>query len=154
MARGYLYEIAKNPECLFCMDADEATLRYATNEFECSEDLNPEEPQKDLLEFLEQLGAKISVDEEGRKQFQISEQVKQRYFHDRFHAMKQMVEQMTLETFSCDGISKLQELLEESYDNAVYLGDYENNKFLSFDQFIREAETNISYYIGSVILMH
>ena len=80
--------------------------------------------------------------------------MKQRYFHDRFHAMKQMVEQMTLETFSCDGISKLQELLEESYDNAVYLGDYENNKFLSFDQFIREAETNISYYIGSVILMH
>lgn len=36
--------------------------------------------------------------------------------------MKQIVEKMTLKTFSSDKIADLQEILEESYDNAVYLG--------------------------------
>lgn len=154
MARGYLYEIVKDPEHLFCMDANEAALRYAENEFEWSEDLDPDEPRKDLLEVLEHFGAKISIDEEGRKQFQISDRVKRKYFHDRFYKMKQMVEKMTLETFSSDGISDLQEILEESYGNAVYLGNYEYDNFLYFDRFIREAETDVWYYIGSIILMH
>lgn len=154
MARGYLYEIVKDPERLFCMDADEATLRFAKNEFEQSEDLDPDEPRKDLLEVLEYLGAKIGIDEEGRKQFQLSDQVKKKYFRDRFYKMKQTVETMTLEIFSCGSISDLQELLEEPYDNAVYMGDYGYDKFLSFDRFIREAETDAWYYVGSVILMH
>lgn len=154
MARGYLYEIVKDPERLFCMDADEATLRFAENEFEWSEDLDPDEPRKDLLEVLEHLGAKIGIDEEGRKQFHLSEQVKKKYFRDRFYKMKQMVEKITLETFSCGGISDLQELLEESYDNAVYMGDYGYDKFLSFDRFIREAETDVWYYVGNIVLMH
>lgn len=154
MARGYLYEIVKDPERLFCMDADEATLRFAENEFEWSEDLDPDGPQKDLLEALEQLGAKISIDEEGRKQFQLSDNAKKKYFHDRFYKMKQMAEKMTLEAFSCSGISELQALLEEPYDNAVYLGDYGYDNFLSFDHFIREAETDVWYYVGNVILMH
>ena len=68
--------------------------------------------------------------------------------------MKQIVEKMTLKTFSSDKIADLQEILEESYDNAVYLGDYEYDKFLLFDRFIREAETDAGYYIGTVILMH
>lgn len=154
MARGYLYEIVKDPERLFCIDADEATLRFAANEFEWSKDLDPDVPQKDLLKVLEHLGAKIGIDEEGRKQFQISDQVKQNYFRDRFYKMKQIVEKMTLKTFSSDKIADLQEILEESYDNAVYLGDYEYDKFLLFDRFIREAETDAWYYIGTVILMH
>mgnify|MGYP000212852487 CR=1 FL=1 len=154
MARGYLYEIAKDAERLFCMDADEATLRFAENEFEWSEDLDPDEPREDLLEVLEDLGAKIGIDEEGKKQFQLSEQVKKKYFQDRFYKMKQMVGEITLETFSSEKIVDLQEVLEESYDNAVYLGDYGYDKFLSFDRFIREAETDAWYYVGSVILMH
>lgn len=154
MARGYLYEIVKDPERLFCMDADEATLRFAENEFEWSEDLDPDEPQKDLLESLEQLGAKISIDEEGRKRFQLSDNAKKKYFHDRFYKMKQMAEKMTLEAFSCNSVSNLQVLLEEPYDNAVYLGDYGYDSFLSFDRFIREAETDAWYYVGNIILMH
>lgn len=154
MARGYLYEIVKEPECLFRMDADEATLRYSENEFEWSEDISADEPRKDLMEVLEQLGAKISTDEDGRNYFQISDQVKQNYFRNRFDRLKKIVQEMTLETFSCDGVSDVQEIVEESYDNAVYLGDYGYDRFLSFDWFIREAETDVSYYIGNVILMH
>lgn len=154
MARGYLYEIVKDPERLFCIDADEATLRFAENEFQWSKNLDPDEPRKDLLEVLEYFGAKINIDEKGRKQFHISDRVKQEYFRNRFCRLKQVVQKMTLETFSCNEVSNLQELLEESYDNAVYLGDYEYDKFLSFDRFIREAETDALYYIGNVILMH
>lgn len=40
--------------------------------------------------------------------------------------MKQIVEKMTLKTFSSDKIADLQEILEESYDNAVYLGGIMN----------------------------
>lgn len=72
-------------------------------------------------------------------------------FADRYERFMKKVGGMTLETFASEQIDEYERLIEDIYDDAVYLT---NEKYaVSMDKFIRMVEPGERYYIGNILLM-
>lgn len=154
MARGFIYEVAKDPALLndvsaayFCEDTDLIGCDFVSDE------INADECIHDLLRWLERFGFKVDF---RKKFFHIDPKSKQKFFEERFRNMQEFANKMTLQEFSADNTSltRLKELIELDYNDCICESTiYEISCTYTMDHWIRAAETG-TYFIGGVVLMH
>lgn len=152
MGRGCIYEVYTEEtqyigikEDMFYESVDSLAIDYVL-------DISAEEQndlKKRMLDILKKSGAKI-IKKDDMYGFILSNEVKMSLFCDRYHKAKEFFEQMSLKEFSTSDLYSLRELIHEDYDDCVYAFD----SLYPFDQWIREAECNVPYYLGNIVLMH
>ena len=98
-----------------------------------------------LLNLLSKLGAKT-----GENFFILTDDVKYQYFASRLDKIKEIVSNLTLEEFASSDMYTLKYLIENDYGDLVY----ENENLISLDQWIREADTGVKYFVGNTVYMH
>jgi len=153
MARGYIYEISKNPENIGEMTEDcfyNMSLDYVTN---IEEETAASLVDDFMLSLHEMFGFTIGREFINGKcqNFIIANSIsKKAYFEKRFLDFKDKVTVMTLDEFLSETWN-LEMLINDRYSDAVY----EDECFHTKDQFIRNMELGVKYYISNhVVLMH
>ena len=94
-------------------------------------------------------------DSEGntRQWFKLSNSSRQEYFRPLYEEFKKVVGDMPLGKFST-GIYTIENLLETQYGDAIYIPDHTGVYYDSIEDFLRNAEMDVKYYVGNVIYMH
>ena len=156
MTRGYIFEIVDdaNKETLYTTDESDF-YDMCGYEFDYVENVSDDERIMVASDFLSTLLEKYGFEsgEEsstGNFYFVVSDKARQNYFAKRYETIKKYVDKMTLEEFS-KSVVELQNMIDDDYDDAVY---FNGTFYHSFDYFVRNAELNKRYYIGSIVLMH
>lgn len=152
MARGYIYEVNTNldravkiNEAMFYESIDSLAVDYVS-------DLDVEEQnclKQDLLDMLKKIGAKI-IQEGDLYGYILSEDVKMNLFRNRYRKAQAIFKQMTLKEFSTSSLYSLRELIHDDYDDCIYMFD----SLYPFDQWLRESECDVPYYLGNIVFMH
>lgn len=91
----------------------------------------------------------VGPDEKEIPYFVSTTMAKKNYFHARFKQFKKLAENMTLDEFATS-VSTIQSTIEETFSDAVY----HNTAFDTFDNFIRNTQPGVKYYIGYVYEMY
>lgn len=142
--RGYIYEVSKEKKL---GEIDENSFFDKNVDAECFS--NEDQSQALFLtEWLSNHGAETGV-EDGYPYFILTNAVKMDIFKERFEKVLEMMENMDLQTFSTSTLYFLRSTIEDTYDDAIS----ENDGFEIFDRWIREAETDVKYFIGNVVMM-
>lgn len=149
--RGYLIEIAYDPEDVGALNANDFIgTRDGQTFSEWYEDGDEQECTRVFQDKFTKYGA-VFGREEGVRYVSFSAEAKQAVFADRYERFMKKVGGMTLETFASEQIDEYERLIEDIYDDAVYLT---NEKYaVSMDKFIRMVEPGERYYIGNILLM-
>ena len=149
--RGYLIEIAYDPEDVGALNAtDFIGTRDGQAFAEWYEDRDEQEYSRVFQDKFSKYGA-IFGEEKGIHYVSFTEEAKKAVFADRYEQFMKKVGGMTLEKFASEQIDEYERLIEDVYDDAVYLT---NEKYaVPMDKFIRMAEPGERYYIGNILLM-
>lgn len=154
MSRGYIYEIATNPEELGCMDESDF-YEMAGNAADFFADVDKEDAAEDAKNFVKMFGKHSAETEEGSENggpwFVLTDDVRRSFFQKRLEELQALVKNMTIDKFALEYPHELQHTVHNRYGDAVYL----NSVFYDLDYFIREcAQSGVRYYVGNVVLMH
>lgn len=157
MARGNLYELRKNAEETGYI-TDDMFYDYDGFEFDYTVTLNEEESKREVNAFLDIVkgfGAQIGTENVNGKEMHyviFSNEMKEAYFAKRFEELKNLVNAMDLHEFATSEPNQMKRLIDDDYEDAVYTG---GGGLYTMDYFIREAETDVKYYVGmNVLYMH
>ena len=143
--RGYIYEVSKEKHL---GEIDENGFFDKNVDAEWFADESPSQALF-LTEWFSEHGAETGV-EDGYPYFILTDAVKMDIFKERFEKVEEMMENMDLQTFSTSSLYFLRSTIEDTYDDAIS----ENDGFEIFDRWVREAETNVKYFVGNVVAMH
>lgn len=150
--RGYLIEIAYEPEIVGTLNADDFVGTRDGHAFaEWYEDRDDQECSRVFQDKFSKYGSVIG-EEDGIHYVSFTEEAKQAVFADRYEQFMKKVGGMTLEKFASGQIYECERLIEDTYDDAVYLTNEEYA--VPMDKFIRMVEPGERYYIGNILLMH
>ena len=161
MARGYVFEIAKNADDLFNLDqwtinedASAYGVDYASEIYTAAER---------RMEFADRFSGShvenVCVDGETIPIIKLTNEIKEKFFHSRFERFKEATANMTLEQFSTDyqahadddpDVLDLRLLIRNTCGDMVYF----DGLVKPLDDFIREADPDTKYYVGNVVLIH
>lgn len=149
--RGYLIEIAYDPGTVGELNADDFINTRDGHAFaEWYENGDDQECFKIFQNKFTKYGA-VFGREEGVRYVSFSAEAKQAVFADRYERFMKETGSMTLEKFSSEKIHECQRLIEDAYDDVVYLT---NEKYaVTMDEFVRQAEPGERFYIGNILLM-
>ena len=169
MARGYIYEMATDINTVGSFtESDLNGTSFIGGEVDFIspvEDDKQEALRDDLRGRLIASGADVKEVEntEGLQldwgadkiiSFQITQRVKNNWFRKRYESLVNQVNKLLcLRDFATDSIKlgNLRSTIEDRYGDLVYL---EDEGWATFDQFMRSADPETTYYIGNVILCH
>ena len=146
--RGTIYEISKNPENLGVMDESDfyemsgVEFDYVKNE----EKVEGASAAETFLHWLKSFGTPISGNS-----FVLTEMVKEKIFSKNYAKFKELADSMTLREFATSNLYTLRSCIEDPYGDAVHT---EEDAFLPLERWIREAETDVRYYVGNCVIMH
>lgn len=150
--RGYLIEIAYDPEDVGALNADDFIgTRDGQTFAEWYKDGDEQECSRVFQDKFSKYGA-IFGEENGICYVSFTEEAKQAVFADRYERFMKEAGSMTLERFASGQIDECERLLKDTYDDAVYLAD--EGDAVTMDDFIRMAEPGERFYIGNIVLMH
>lgn len=139
MGRGTIFEISKRKTGMINEENFYDIVPIMADYVEDSQN------QDCLLNLLSKLGAKT-----GENFFILTDDVKYQYFASRLDKIKEIVSNLTLEEFASSDMYTLKYLIENDYGDLVY----ENENLISLDQWIREADTGVKYFVGNTVYMH
>ena len=97
-------------------------------------------------------GIESGREEDGALYFVFAPDTKEKIFAKRFKCFQEEAARMTLEGFASETIYRLQMLIEDGYDDAVYLA--EGQYAVTMDKFIRMVDPGRKYYVGNIVGMH
>ncbi len=150
--RGYLIEMAYDPENVGALNANDFVGTRDGHAFaEWYEDGDDQEYSKVFKDKFSKYGA-VFGEKDGIRYVSFTEEAKQAVFAGRYERFMKEVGSMTLEKFVSGEIHECQRLIEDVYDDAVYLADEEYA--VTMDEFVRRAEPGEKFYIGNILLMH
>ncbi|KSV59152.1 hypothetical protein [Acetivibrio ethanolgignens] len=142
--RGFAYEVDRVPERL-----GTNLLQYLDDEFECYMARNEEQKSYTIQQFtnaLQEYGAEVKADADGSLAILLTDECKERYFDSRFNRLKKKVSTLTLTAFSTQCMDDMASLFNERYGDVVV----DAGEILTLDNWIRYAEPDRWYYLGSV----
>ena len=146
--RGTIYEISRTPENLGAMDESDfyemsgVEFDYVKNE----EKTEGTSEAGTFLNWLRSFGAPISGNS-----FILTKTVKEKIFSENYSKFKKLTDNMTLREFSTSNLYTLRSCIEDPYGDAVHTKE---DSFLPLERWIREAETDVKYYVGNCVIMH
>lgn len=153
MARGYLYVV--NTDVNESMDVSEVELYNLTgHQFDYVENMPEKESGelvKDLVQRFAAYGAETGTEELNEGEFPyvvLTQDIAREYFKPRLQALKDLVQDMTIDDFIGNGF-EIGQLIEDPYDDAVYW----NGSFYTLDYFMRNVG-NAKVYFGNVLYMN
>lgn len=113
-----------------------------------SEEVDRKEDIKWLLESITPYGA---IYDEKEECLIFPKGFKERYFEKKFAALKEIVQEMSLEDFANDSLLayKLKSTIIDRFSFYIYEDYYE-----PIDDFIRNLEVDTKYYIGGILDYH
>lgn len=150
--RGYLIEIAYDPETVGALNANDFVGTRDGRAFaEWYENGDSQEYLKAFQDEFSKYGT-VFGEEDGIRYVSFTKEAKQAVFADRYERFMKEIGSMTLEKFASGQIDECERLLKDTYSDAVYLTDEEYA--VTMDEFIRMAEPGDRYYIGNILLMH
>ena len=156
MAKGYLYEISSFINELGKTDESDFYDQCGVVA-DWFETVDPVKPTKELLCRFHQAGIENGTEEDSegntRQWFKLTSSSRQEYFRPLYEEFKRAAHDMPLEKFST-GIYTIENLLETQYGDAIYISDHTGVYYDSIEDFLRNAEMDIKYYVGNVIYMH
>lgn len=146
--RGIIYEIRKSLENLGLMDeSDFYEMNGVEFDYVKSEEKTEGASEAEtFLKWLKSFGAPVSDNS-----FILTETVKEKIFSENYSKFKRLADNMTLREFSTSNLYTLRSCIEDPYGDAVHT---EEDYFLPFERWIREAETDVRYYVGNCVIMH
>lgn len=151
--RGFLFEIAESKENIGDLTADDfVCTRNGSSFAEWYEDLDKESVLDAVKESSADYGIESGREEDGALYFVFAPDTKEKIFAKRFKRFQEEAARMTLEGFASETICRLQMLIEDEYDDAVYLA--EGQYAVTMDKFIRMVDPGRKYYVGDIIGMH
>lgn len=172
MARGILYNITTEPDDLGLMNAVLFYERLDELGADYVEDLRGErakEGLETLKQALKDAGfpiREITAEEKydiyaAFTLLPMDEETllenRKNYFRSRFTAAKKAMEELDETQFATDSaeLYNIQMLLDDEYNDAVWLGDENGERVLTMCSCIRELQPNTTYYVAeSTIFMH
>lgn len=156
MARGNLFEISTHIDDLGETTESDFYVQCGIIADYFS-DIDPVKPTKELLSRFLSAGIETGVqdDAEGRARpwFRLTQSSRQGFFKNKYEEFQRAANKLTLEEFST-GIDDIANLMEPQYSDAVYVTDNTGVYYDSIDDFLRNAETDVKYYIGNVVYMN
>lgn len=150
--RGYIFEVSTTVDNLGTLGEDDFYGALSELGANYVEDVNGEEKlriiQDTLKDLYDQGAEKLELD--SNFGIILTDACKENYFRKRYHAIKKMVSEMSLQEFATSDLYSLRSNIEDTYSDIVYFNDTE----YTFDRWLREAEVDVPYYFGNVIIMH
>lgn len=148
--KGNIFEINNNWMNLYKIKEDffDPMIGLAFDWVKEEKGMKNTESINDLIAMMNSYGAKTGTEFEYQY-FELTDEVKQNYFRQRFREVKLMIRNMTLEEFSSN-VSLLIEKIENPDD--IFVCD---NSFVpwSIDYWIRDVEPG-RYYVGASFITH
>ena len=149
--RGYLFEISQSPNHIGDLTAD---MFSETKDGSCYADAYQDAKPSTVLKKYLTIAQKHNITYGFNRDvpYVILDPVsKKSLFLEKFQMFRKIAKTLTLDVFASDEMSSLQNLIENTYGDAVYLVD--DGYAVSADEFIRRAVPGIPYFIGNVLMM-
>lgn len=148
--KGNIFEINNNWMNLYKIKEDffDPMIGLAFDWVKEEKGMKNTESINELIAMMYSYGAKTGIEFEYQY-FELTDEVKQNYFRERFREVKLMIRDMTLEEFSSN-VSLLIEKIENPDD--VFVCDNSSIPW-SMDYWIRDAEPG-RYYVGASFITH
>lgn len=116
-----------------------------------SEDTDRNEDIKWIDDYIKDYGAELNND---NKSFYFPRGFKNKYFEKRFECLKEMIDKMSLNTFSCSDsvVYNIDNLSCNKY--GFYISIDNDNEYIPLDSFVRNLNEDTTYYIGGTLDYH
>ncbi|MDO4647176.1 MAG: hypothetical protein Q4B26_00900 [Eubacteriales bacterium] len=159
MGRGVCYAISKSKEDVLYFEESDLYSSIDSLAIDFVKTQTEEDSRASvryLIDELKNAGAEIGIEKlsdgvTNIHHLRMTDEVKKMYFRARFEKVKALVDEMDLEYFSVGDPYTLKMLIDDSYADCVY----EDGWPKTLDYFIREADTDVKYYIApTVIFLH
>lgn len=154
MERVFIYEICSDITNIGNMTENyfNDMLGYGSNNFLSIGQPEERAIRNGFIEVLKKHGAQYGTGKAGAEEIPwviFSQETKGNYFRERFEKMKQLAGGMTLDQFSesKEEVKHLKLIIDDEFGDAVYF----NSSFYTLDDFIRDVEPGMKYFIGNVL---
>ena len=148
MARGTIFEVAKEAENLGNMDESQF---YGSSYAECFKNEKDSASLEYLFDNFRNAGFEAGFDEEGQYVI-FSECGKMNYFAHRYERFKTLLKEVDLRRFSI-GYAWTRDVIDtitDKWSDAVLF----EGVLYAMDEFVRAADIGEKYYFGNTVIAH
>ena len=153
MARGTLYQLSTNMDCVFPVFDEDDFVDQVQTEAEYFQNQTEERSAQDIesfIRFLYGLGAETGIETiegESVSWFRVSRESRRLYFKKKYELFRQNVSNLWLDDFIDSSIARnLQTLIANDNEDAVTING--SSYVMPLDTFFREIELDEKYYIS------
>lgn len=153
MARGTLYQLSTNMDCVFPVFDESDFYEQVPSEAEYFQNMSEEDSSNEiesLKRMLKGIEAEIGSEEiEGHEimWFRVSKESRRLYFKKNYELFRQNVSNLWLDDFIDSSIARnLQTLIANDNEDAVTING--SSYVMPLDTFFREIELDEKYYIS------
>ena len=108
--------------------------------------------ENDIKWFVKFLKSKDMILESNDESFTLGENVREKYFKEKYDALKECMENMSFKKFCSDSLAlyKIQMHIEDKYDFYIH----HDGAYQTIDNFMRNVEDGQTWYFGGILDYH